>query len=85
MGNLSGSLTCSVDANKGTLSVPAALMKKITGTPVNFDVIVHNTAWKAVGEWMMSFGGRTEYNPGRDIHQLTPSCGFPEPLADNRA
>lgn len=64
MGNVSGSLTCTVDATKGTLSVPSALMKKITGTPVNFDVIVHNTAFKAVGEWMMSFGGRTEYNPG---------------------
>ena len=55
---------CTADASKGTLSVPAAFMKRLTGTPMNFDVSVGDTAWKTVGEWMMSFSASAIRNPG---------------------
>lgn len=56
-------IVCTVGATKGTLSVPASLLRKLGGTP-NFGVTVRSLVWKTVGDWVMGFEAYAQRDPG---------------------
>lgn len=56
-------IVCTVGATKGTLSVPASLLRKLGGT-TNFGVTVRSLVWKTVGDWVMGFEAYAQRDPG---------------------
>jgi hypothetical protein len=57
------SVVCSVDAAKGTLTVPAAFMAKL-GSSGSFSVSTNSTMTKNVGDWLMQFDAMTVKDSG---------------------
>jgi hypothetical protein len=57
------SITCSVDASKGTVTVPASLMSGFASSG-GFVAAVYNSATKNVGDWLMEFQATQQTGAG---------------------